>query len=94
MRESIAHWYKDFLATIDPDRNVLVTIGVKEAIALISIGKSGDGALVPDPGYPTYFDGALFAGARLLSYKSDFDEEFVFEEIERKPFYSSQKLLL
>jgi len=97
LRESIAYWYKKrFRVTIDPDRNVLVTIGVKEAIAnsLLALVNPGDGVLVPDPGYPTYFDGALFAGARLLSYKSDFDEEFVFEEIEKKVLLFQPKIII
>ncbi|NLJ39956.1 MAG: aminotransferase class I/II-fold pyridoxal phosphate-dependent enzyme [Candidatus Atribacteria bacterium] len=87
LRESIARWYKKrFRVNIDPDRNVLVTIGVKEAIAnsILALVNPGNGVLVPDPGYPTYFDGALFAGARLLTYKSDYDEDFVFNEIEEK----------
>ena len=74
----------------------MVTIGVKEAIAnsLLALVNPGDGVLVPDPGYPTYFDGALFAGARLLSYKSDFDEEFVFEEIEKKVLLFQPKIII
>jgi len=97
LRESIANWYqKRFLVNIDPDKNILVTIGVKEAIAnsLLALVNPGDGVLVPDPGYPTYFDGALFSGARLLTYRSDFDEDFVFEEIKKKVCLYRPKIVI
>ena len=64
-RRAIAHWYQQrFGLTLDPDKEVLPLIGAKEGIghmALCFIGP-GDVALVPDPGYPVYSVGTMFAG--------------------------------
>ena len=64
-RRAIAHWYQQrFGLSLDPDKEVLPLLGAKEGIghmALVFID-SGDIALVPDPGYPVYSVGTMFAG--------------------------------
>lgn len=64
-REAVARYYqRRFGVTVDPDREVLPLIGSKEGIvnlALAYLG-SGDIALVPDIGYPSYSMGARLAG--------------------------------
>ncbi len=65
LRQSIARWYqKRFGITLDPDKEVLPTIGSKEGIAHIAwcYIDPGDIALVPDPGYPVYSVGTMLAG--------------------------------
>jgi LL-diaminopimelate aminotransferase len=49
---------------LDPDW-VLPLIGSKEGVFHLSLAvlNAGDLVLVPDPGYPTYLQGAVFAGA-------------------------------
>jgi LL-diaminopimelate aminotransferase len=64
-RNNIAQWYKGrFGVTLDPDREVLPLIGAKDGIGHIALCfiDPGDIALVPDPGYPVYSIGTMFAG--------------------------------
>src|SRR3954447_2113548 len=65
LRHAIADWYQQrFGLTFDPDKEVLPLIGSKEGIANIAycLIDPGDVALVPDPGYPVYAIGTMFAG--------------------------------
>ncbi len=65
LRQSIAEWYnKRFDITLDPDGEVLPLIGSKEGIAHFPLGfiNPGDVTLVPDPCYPPYKGGTIFAG--------------------------------
>ena len=65
-RRAIAAWYaRRFGVELDPDREVLPLIGAKEGIghAAFCFIDPGDVALVPDPGYPVYHAGSMFAGA-------------------------------
>ena len=66
MRRAIAYWYKQrFDVDLDPDTEVLPLIGAKEGIghAAFCFLDPGDIALVPDPAYPVYAVGTMFAGA-------------------------------
>lgn len=59
-RKAAAEWMKRrFAVELDPESEVVATIGAKEAIA--NIGRafvdSGDVVLCPDPGYPVYANG-------------------------------------
>ncbi len=65
LREAIAGWYRDrFGVELDPDTEVLPLLGTKEGIAHIPLAfvNPGDLVLVPDPGYPVYASGTIFAG--------------------------------
>lgn len=65
LRRAIACWYgQRFDVSLDPDREVLPLIGSKEGIGHIALCfiDPGDLALVPDPGYPVYSVGTMFAG--------------------------------
>ena len=64
-RRAVADWYeRRFGLRFDPDSEVQALIGSKEGIAHIALCliDPGDIALVPDPGYPVYSVGTLFAG--------------------------------
>ncbi|MBI2305485.1 MAG: LL-diaminopimelate aminotransferase [Chloroflexi bacterium] len=64
-RQAIAAWYQmRFGLTFHPDKEVLPLIGSKEGIGHMALCfiDPGDVALVPDPGYPVYSIGTLFAG--------------------------------
>ena len=66
LRRAIAHWYEQrFGVTLDPGKEVLPLIGAKEGIghAALCFLDPGDLALVPDPAYPVYGVGTMFAGA-------------------------------
>jgi LL-diaminopimelate aminotransferase len=65
LRQAIAEWYdRRFGLSLDPEREVLPLIGSKEGIGHVALCfiDPGDVALVPDPGYPVYSVGTMFAG--------------------------------
>ena len=65
LRQAISTWYqKRFGLSFNPDKEVLPLIGSKEGIGHIALCfiDPGDIALVPDPGYPVYAIGTMFAG--------------------------------
>jgi LL-diaminopimelate aminotransferase len=95
--DAIAFWYrKRFKVKLDPRDNVLVTVGIKEAIfnALHSLINAGDTVLVPDPGYPTYFEAVLFTGGKLVTYNSDSEPAAVLNEIEYRAKTYNPKIVV
>jgi LL-diaminopimelate aminotransferase len=69
-----AAWMKRTLGVaVDPEREIIGTIGSKEAIVHLPLGvlNTGDYALIPSPGYPPYTTGTLFAGATPITYPLD-----------------------
>jgi LL-diaminopimelate aminotransferase len=66
-REAVANWYASrFNVQLDPATEVVNLIGSKEGISHISLAFTdpGDINLMPDPAYPVYNIGTLFAGGR------------------------------
>jgi len=66
LRQAIAGYYeRRFGVTLDPDTEVINTIGAKEGFSHLmwTLLDSGDAALVPSPSYPIHIYGPLFAGA-------------------------------
>jgi acetylornithine aminotransferase len=64
-RAAIAAWVgRRFGAPLDPEREVVPTLGTKEAIFSLAqvVGRPGDAVAVTVPGYPVPERGALFAG--------------------------------
>lgn len=64
-REAAAAWYRDrFGVELDPRREVLSLIGSKEGLGHLPLAfiDPGDVALIPDPAYPVYAAGVVFAG--------------------------------
>jgi LL-diaminopimelate aminotransferase len=64
-RRAVAGWYeRRFGLSFDPGREVLSLIGSKDGIGHVALCfiDPGDLALVPDPAYPVYAVGTLFAG--------------------------------
>jgi succinyldiaminopimelate transaminase len=72
LREAIAAWVgRRFGVELDPDAEIVPTLGSKEAIfsfaQIVTDSTSPkDTVVVPDPAYPVYARGALFAHARVL----------------------------
>jgi LL-diaminopimelate aminotransferase len=63
-RQVVALWYKNrFRVDLDPDNEVMALIGSKEGIAHIFLAfiDPGDFSLIPNPAYPVYKTGTLFA---------------------------------
>ena len=64
-RGAVADWYRRrFDVDLDPATEVLSLIGAKEGIGHMPLGivDPGDTVLQPDPAYPAYNAGTLFAG--------------------------------
>jgi LL-diaminopimelate aminotransferase len=67
-REAVATFYAErFGAAVDPGSEVVPVLGGKEGVAHIALAclDPGDVALAPEPGYPPYTSGPLFAGAEV-----------------------------
>ena len=67
-REAVARFYDDrFDAEVDPESEVIPVLGGKEGVAHIALAclEPGDVCLSPEPGYPPYTSGPLFAGAEV-----------------------------
>jgi succinyldiaminopimelate transaminase len=74
LRAAIAGWLqRRFGATLDPDREIIPTLGTKEAIFHLPQVVAGPGArvAVPTPGYPVPARGAAFAGAEVVDVPLD-----------------------
>ena len=70
LREGIAEHYQDrYGVTLDPEEEVVVTIGVKEGIAhlMLALLEPGDTVLVPSPVYPIHKYSVLFMGGQVRS---------------------------
>ena len=69
LREAIAAWAaRRFDVVLDPDTEVIPTLGSKEAIfsfaqVVVDIERGKDTVAYTEPGYPVYERGALFAHA-------------------------------
>ncbi|OUO50890.1 aminotransferase [Parabacteroides sp. An277] len=88
LRMAFSQWYKRwFQVDLDPKCEIQPLIGSKEGILHVSLAflNSGDGVLVPNPGYPTYSSVSHLVQARIVPY--DLREELGwqpdFEALER-----------
>jgi LL-diaminopimelate aminotransferase len=64
LRRAIAGWYqRRFGVKLDPDREILPTLGSKDGISHLpfALVDPGDVVLVPSPGYPVYLTGTVMA---------------------------------
>jgi LL-diaminopimelate aminotransferase len=67
-REAVAAFCAErFGVELDPEREVIPALGGKEAVAHVALAvlDPGDVCLAPEPGYPPYTSGPLFAGAEV-----------------------------
>ncbi len=82
-RAAIAEWYgKRFGVELNPDREVLVTLGSKEALANVARAfvNPGDKVICPDPAYPVYSQGAtMLCDASPIKAPIYEDNEFLLE---------------
>ena len=93
LREAVADLYlRRFGVALDPDREVISTIGAKEGFSHLMwvLLQPGDAALVPSPSYPIHIWGPLFAGADVREIPISTDTDF-FENIQEAYEYSWPK---
>ena len=92
LRTAIAGWLqRRFGVQLDPEREVIPTLGSKEAIfsfaqVVVDPAAGKDLVLVPDPAYPVYERGAAFAGADVRPLPLRADRRFLpdLESVERE----------
>jgi alanine-synthesizing transaminase len=93
LREAVTALYeRRFGVTLDPDLEVINTIGAKEGFSHLMwvLLDKGDAALVPSPTYPIHIWGPLFAGADVREVPLGTDTDF-FAAIEEAYEYSWPK---
>lgn len=82
LRKALARYYeRRFEVSLDPDREVCVTLGSKEGLANLAqaITAPGDVILVPDPSYPIHMFGFIIAGAAVRPIAFESPEAFLRE---------------
>ena len=70
LREAIAEHYQErYDVALDPEREVVVTIGAKEGIShlMLAMLEPGDTVIVPSPAYPIHYYSVVFAGGNVHS---------------------------
>jgi alanine-synthesizing transaminase len=80
LRRALANYYdRRFEVKLDPETEVVVTLGSKEGLANLSaaITSPGDTILVPNPSYPIHQFGFIIAGASVRSVPAKPDEEML-----------------
>ena len=85
LREAVAALYqRRFDVALDPELEVISTIGAKEGFSHLMwvLLQPGDAALVPTPSYPIHIWGPLFAGADVREIPVGNGEDF-FENVKR-----------
>lgn len=79
LRRALANYYeRRFEVELDPEREVVVTMGSKEGLASLAnaIIAPGDVVLAPNPSYPIHTFGFIIAGATIRSVPTTPDEEY------------------
>lgn len=78
LRLAMSRWYKrKYNADLDPDTEVVATMGSKEGYVHLvqAISNPGDVAIVPDPTYPIHSQAFILAGANVEKMEVIYDEE-------------------
>ncbi len=91
-RAQAAYYARRFGVKLNPDTQIVATLGSKEGFANVAqaITAPGDVVLVPDPSYPIHAFGFLMAGGVVRSVPSDPTPEF-FAILERAITHSIPK---
>jgi len=80
LRRALAAYYaRRFEVKLDPETEVIATLGSKEGLANLSaaITSPGDTILVPNPSYPIHQFGFIIAGASVRSIPATPDDEML-----------------
>jgi len=98
LRREVAQKYaRRYGVTLDPETEVIVTIGSKEGFSHLCLALLGPGdtAVVPDPAFPIHLYAVAMAGANALRVPLGNDKAFL-DRIERtiEGLYPTPKLLI
>jgi alanine-synthesizing transaminase len=91
-RAQAAYYGRRFGVDVDPDSEVVVTLGSKEGLANLAqaITAPGDVVLAPNPSYPIHTFGFIIAGAAIRSIPAAPGPDF-FQRLEKSMHYSVPK---
>jgi alanine-synthesizing transaminase len=91
-RAQAGYYERRFGVTLNPDTQVVATLGSKEGFANMAqaITAPGDVVLVPNPSYPIHAFGFLMAGGAIRSVPATADDAF-FSALERAVIHSIPK---
>ncbi|WP_454597492.1 LL-diaminopimelate aminotransferase [Qipengyuania sp. SM2507] len=90
LRRAQANYYqRRFGVELDPQSEIVVTMGSKEGLASLAtaITAPGDVVLAPSPSYPIHTFGFIIAGATIRSVPTTPDEEY-WKELDRAMQYT------
>ncbi len=96
-RAQAAYYERRFGVTLDPETEVIATLGSKEGLAnlAMAITAPGDVILAPNPSYPIHPYGFMIAGAALRHipalHEGRFDPEAYFDALHRAVTHSVPK---
>jgi alanine-synthesizing transaminase len=98
LRRAMAAWYKKrYAVELDPESEVIATIGSKEGLSHLAMAtlSQGDVVLVPNPAYPIHPYGVVLAGADVRHVRLTPGVDF-FEELARaiKETWPAPKMLI
>ena len=98
LRRAMAKWYQNrYEVFLDPETEVIATIGSKEGLAHLAFATlaPGDVVLCPNPAYPIHPYGVVLAGADVRHVKMTPDVDF-FVELEKaiKESWPKPKMLI
>jgi len=84
-----AYYRRRFGVELDPDREVIVTLGSKEGLANLAqaITAPGDTVLAPNPSYPIHSFGFIIAGATVRSIPAAPGSDF-FDRLDKAMAYT------
>ncbi len=93
-RAQAAYYDRRFGVKLDPNKQVVVTLGSKEGFANMAqaITAPGDVVLCPNPSYPIHAFGFLMAGGAIRSLPAEPNEDY-FRSLERAVAFSIPKPL-
>ena len=98
LREAVSEWYKrNYDIDIDPDKEAVVTIGVKEGLShlVLVLISPGDVVFAPNPTYPIHPFSAIIAGGDVRSIPIGPDRNFIDDlQIAIKQTWPKPKLLV
>jgi len=98
LREAVSEWYKrNYDVDIDPDREAVVTIGVKEGMShlVLVLISPGDVVFAPNPTYPIHPFSAIIAGGDVRSIPIGPDRNFLDDlQVAIKQTWPKPKLLV
>lgn len=74
----VGHYYRRFGVQLS-ERNVMSINGSQEGMAHVcfALCSPGDLVLIPNPGYPVFFDGPLLAGVKIYKYPLLKENDFI-----------------